>query len=33
MTIYSVDTEMNDLIKEIKEINMSLKVIKDKINM
>jgi|GEM_PF-1658632 hypothetical protein len=33
MTIYSVDTEMNDLIKGIKEINMSLKGIKDKINM
>ena len=33
MTIYSVDTEMNDLIKEIKEINMSLTGIKDKINM
>lgn len=32
MTIYSVDTEMDDLVKEIKEINKSLKGIKDKIN-
>lgn len=32
MTVYSVDTEMDDLVKEIKEINKSLKGIKDKIN-
>ena len=31
MTIYSVDTEMDDFIKEMKKINMSLKEIGNKI--